>query len=204
MRVNGLSLKLAPLTGVDLLEFACVAATVAVMNVWLHDWELPLKICTVFAHLIVVIAARVVQPLDFWGLGFTFIIDMLSLAMQSGIYMGRIQEYDFDKNTHDDLKEYVKLGLLGGLSFATFLRLLGAGDYFVRGEGIDTYSVRLPWKPQPQMPATMVYSQPPQYQPMMPAGPTIAVNYPTQTMPYAYTQGSSGLGPPGIPVAYPR
>lgn len=210
IHINGLSQRWAPLSIADVIEAGCIGAIVGIMNVWLHDWELPHALYIIVVHLIVIVVGRVLQPLSGWGMFLVFVLDLIALGMQSAIYMGRMDEYDLDKNTHDQVKEITKIGLLGGLAFISLTRFLGLGDNMIPGVGMESYSVRpqhqqqqQTWKQQQPLygTPTMVY---PQQMQQMQQAPTIAMTFPSQSMPYGYMPISSAPGPQGIPVAYSR
>jgi hypothetical protein len=208
-----LSRKTPPLTFVYLLEVACVVAIVVLSNIWLEHWELPFKTYIVHVHIVMLLAGHLLQPLDVLSLGLVFVVDGLAMVLQAGLYMHRFEDKSLDKHTSDEPKEYAKLGLIGGLTLVTFLRMLGAGDHMVPGAGLEGYRVSSnsnahhPWKSAAAMPNPTIPPPPPsQYTWAQPPPPmqAIAVSAPVPQATYAYAQTPTALVQQQIPVYYPR
>jgi hypothetical protein len=191
--INTVSNRRQPLQFVDIVEVACIVATVAVGLTWMHQWETPLKTLSIFFHIAVVVAARSLQPFDECGLFFVLMFDMGTLAVQLCVYTEKMLPFDIDVNTHDEHKEYTKIGILVLFTMVTLFRLAGVADFFVRGGAYDTYRVpsksqqqqQQYYSPQPQQP--MYYPTPQSMpQPQAQQVALVPTGYAPQPMAYAY------------------
>ena len=163
--IQTVSTRTPGITLIDIIETACTAAIIYLGLWWLHQWELPKSGYVVHVHLIVLVAATLSLPINWKGFTLVLCLDTLALVTQFGMYSEKWQPYDLDVNTHDESKEYTKLGLLTGLTMCTFLRLAGACDWTIPGQGYDLYKINRPQQHQQyqQQQQQMMY-QPQQYQ----------------------------------------
>jgi hypothetical protein len=198
-----LSLRARPVALVDLLEWALVIGPWCMMFLWLHDWEIPLKMGSIIVHLIIVMVGVYWQPVNRVTTCMVLGMDACGLIMQCGIYLGHWDGHDLDKNTHDDLKEYIKLGIMAAYNLVDLLRLAGAGDYLEPGAGIDAYhhhsqvQRRLPQQMM-AMPPPQMYQQAPMQQ--SPQVLTTTTSYQPSPVSYGYPSASPVLlqSPPQV------